>query len=586
MALLAYHLAYHWLRASETPSKLQKLPTPFQYFLTMDFINNSGPFSLLRFLRYAIKPTSGVDHHLRSALNPTHRASLSPTFIGSLAGFLIVISLVWAVQIVDVILHDQIISVTQNITYPLHNFNASAAIVNGCEDPVFNTCGVLNRTLPASSGGANESQAFRVYQTPDRSRGSMAFIGPAEPSARVHMASSHTYAAGTVCEAFHPSCNVQDMLIRTCVPATQPSHGIGPWNSLVYRSGFNTTVWRQRLQSFITVNGNISGSNGSPLKNGANINPFTIATFGCFQNFASIEWNDTDVNYHTPLINWWTYGQGISNKPYTMCSILICNTTVYEAQYSLTEGQLNLLNDTFTLANASVALAISGAAVHLGTDDTDYYQYAPRFLEDQLQVDLTNAGNRFGNDSFSFAGAWAQALSNRLVGWSVGAIELRPAPANTTRPALAVSIPLRLAYVFVGLQFGLAGLLVILGITSLLLPGVIYGRGSMGRVNNEDRDIRWTQSPTPGLYHAQNFLSDPTRLIHELVVSNRKAPLTSTGTSLVHQPLLSHHQNRSGSSGKHSLILTSASSRVMTEGEDLRVALVRESTGGVKLSFT
>lgn len=272
------------------------------------------------------------------------------------------------------------------------------------------------------------------------------------------------------------------------------------------------------------------------------------------------------------------------NKPYPMCSILICNTTVYDAQDRLENGELSLLNDTFTIANASATLAISGAAVYLGTADTDLYQYAPRFLEDHLQSDLTDARNRFGDNSVRFSAAWAQALSSRLTGWSAGSIELIPSPAHHTQAVLALSIPLRLAYVFVGLQFVLAGLMIILGITCLLLPGVRWRHGSGGS-RREDGLVRFgTQSQSSGLFHAQNVLSDPTRLIHELIASKTQAGFTSRRTSWVDEPLLSDHPSPSAEK-THSLSIGSGSRRERMEGEEWRVELRSEAGGRVELGF-
>lgn len=289
MSLLAYHLAHHWLRASDLPSKLKKLPTPFQYFLTMDFINYSTPFSLLRSLGYAIQPSSAFNDQQRSSL---HRATLSWMLISSFSGFLIIMSLIWSIQVMDVILHNQILFVQQDITVPLNDFKAAATMVKGCEDPIFNTCGVLNRSVRASTAGANMSEDFRVYETRDRSRGSMAFMGPTEPLVRLKIDSAHTYATGTVCEAFHPHCIVKHQRILNCL-AIQSPHGIGQWNQLVYNAGFNTTFWERRLQSFIPFHGHMPDPNLKPLTNGATLNPFTTVSFGCFPNYTNIEYNNT-----------------------------------------------------------------------------------------------------------------------------------------------------------------------------------------------------------------------------------------------------------------------------------------------------
>lgn len=400
MMLFAYHLANHWLKVSRNPRRFQTLPSPFQYFLTMNFINNSTPFSVLRFLMYAFK-TSPSDRQPLSMVNRRpSRARLSPILMLGLGSLLIVLTFTWSIKVIDVILHQQIVTVLQDITEPKDDFKANAMVNQECDEPIWNPCGVLNRTRQASQGGANISSEFQVYQATPSSKGSMSFMGPALPDATISFNSSHTYTAGTICEAFHPSCGSPEILTQVCTPGTLPPHGIGPWNDIVYNHGFNTTSWRERLQNFITVHGNVLGANERPTSNGANINPFTIATYGCFENYANIMWDDKNQSFYTPFLNRWAWDQGQIGlgRPYIMCSILICNTTVYDAQYNLNGGKLQLIDSSLTLANASATLAISGSVPYMGPNDTDYYAYAPRFLDEQLQVDLTAAGNQYGND--------------------------------------------------------------------------------------------------------------------------------------------------------------------------------------------
>ncbi|KAH9818067.1 hypothetical protein DFH28DRAFT_139028 [Melampsora americana] len=205
MMLFAYHLANHWLERSRTPHRFQTLPSPFQYFLTMDFINNSTPFSVLRFLIYALKPSASDRRRLSFVNRRPSRASLSPILLLGLSGLLIVLTFTWSIKVIDVVLHKQIITVVQNISEFKDDFKANAMIAKGCEDPIFNICGVLNRTLRASQGGANTSSEFQVYEAAPSSKGRISFMGPALPDSTISFNSSHTYAAGTVCEAIHPS---------------------------------------------------------------------------------------------------------------------------------------------------------------------------------------------------------------------------------------------------------------------------------------------------------------------------------------------------------------------------------------------
>ncbi|KAH9818076.1 hypothetical protein DFH28DRAFT_1081107 [Melampsora americana] len=570
MMLFAYHLANHWLERSRTPHRFQTLPSPFQYFLTMDFINNSTPFSVLRFLIYALKPSASDRRRLSFVNRRPSRASLSPILLLGLSGLLIVLTFTWSIKVIDVVLHKQIITVVQNISEFKDDFKANAMIAKGCEDPIFNIC--------ASQGGANTSSEFQVYEATPSSKGRISFMGPALPDPTISFNSSHTYAAGTVCEAIHPSCQVLNMAIQVCSPGIPPSHGIGPWNELVYDKGFNTTAWKQRLQSFITVHGNVSGANRAPLTNGANINPFTIATFGCFQNYANIVWDDRNQSFHTPFINWWSYE--------IMCSILICNTTVYDAQYNLTRGKLELSDNSLTLANASATLAVSGSVAYLGTGDTDFYQYAPRFSDDQLQGDLTIAGNQYGNDSQLFASAWAQALSNRMIGWSLGAIELQPIIVNMNQPQLATSIPLTTSYLFLGLHFLFSIFILLLGISALFLPGVLIRDPSFStrhdniQVDLSQEDLKLNNVT---LSLAQDRLSNPTSLIHELMNTRQTQKLDSSASSAPSISTPPTHQTQSSS--KLSNRKQSKRLLMLSEGEKLKVILSPDTGDGLGLHF-
>lgn len=583
MSLLAFHVAHGWIRASDTPQNLDTLPTPYQYFLTMDFINNSGPFSLLRFLGYAVK--SGTSQVKIIKCKSTHRARFSKMLQGSLAGFLMMMSLTWSVKLVDVILHQRILPVTQIINVS-GKFIKSNAVMN-CQENV-HECDVVHRSLNASLGSQNESQEFKVYKTTDQHRGNIAFIGPPGPLDNLTIKSPQnpkTFAVGTICEAFHPSCEVDNHVIKICRPAGSAPRVVGLGNALIHDHGFNTSDLRQRLQSFVPFNGtraplkNVSSSNGAPT------NPFMISSFGCFRNYAQIDYDNLNTSYHTPFIDWWTYGDPQKPKsPKYMCTILICDTTVYEVEYNLTEGNLKLIDYTFKQSNASATLAISGAATYLFDNNTDEYRYAARFAEEQLQVDLTRIGNRDGNRTEKFAAAWAQAISNRLVGWSAGAIHLDSLPVNSTESVLAISIPLSTAYVFVGLLWAIAGFIILLGLSTMFLPGVVSGRTLKPRPSNGDHDLQFPQLQATGLYHAHDFLSDPTRLIHELIDSKRK-PLAPNSSSSTLQPLLEDSNPRNGSLGRRSL--TSINSRpLVTEGEHLRVTLVRDPSGVAVLSFS
>ncbi len=148
-----------------------------------------------------------------------------------------------------------------------------------------------------------------------------------------------------------------------------------------------------------------------------------------------------------------TDGPGLPKQPYILCSISLCNTTVYDAKYTVDQGTLTLDNSSFSLANATAAVAVSGAGMLLGSGDTYFYQWGPRFIDDQMQVDLSNAGNTYGNNTAQFSAAWAQAFSNRYLGWSAGMVELAEMPVQIFSPELALSIPVAIVYAFTVLHF-------------------------------------------------------------------------------------------------------------------------------------
>ena len=214
-------------------------------------------------------------------------------------------------------------------------------------------------------------------------------------------------------------CSIQNEVIQVCRPTNMTSVDVGDWNRLVFTAGFNVTSWQTRLQLFLTFKGNLTAPDSKPpypLSNAASVNPFTTAQFGCFNDFSDIQYRDKNYSFSTPFINWWscvcqlswniitdlnaifwTDGAGRQNRPYILCSISICNTTVYDAQYNINHGSILIDNSSFILANASAAVAVSGAGMFLGTADTNSYQYGSQFIDDQIQLDLLLARNTYGN---------------------------------------------------------------------------------------------------------------------------------------------------------------------------------------------
>ncbi|KAG0148198.1 hypothetical protein CROQUDRAFT_721806 [Cronartium quercuum f. sp. fusiforme G11] len=588
MSILAFHLAHQWLQLSKTPSKFETLPSPFQYFLTMDFINNAATLSIFNFFYYALKPSSSHPNRLPRIGKDT-RAKLSPIVKIGVAGLIIVLTFTWSIKLWDVFNHQWIISVTQSVTRPVANFKGTAALVKGCEDHIYNQCGVVNRTLRAREGGANKSAELKVYEVDDRSKGSISFIGPVDPDSAISLNPTHTYAAATFCEAFNPECGTggDDTSPQWCRPSTQSAYGIGAWNSGVYSQGFDTSVWRERLQNFITVRSQFANRDGTLATHGALINPFTTATFGCFQNHSNI--NSGDPKKPTPLIDWGNYDRLYPQELSTLCAVLVCNTTVYDAQYTMSEGRPRLSQDSLTLAGPSVTLAISGAATYRWSRNVGWYQSSTRFMDDQLQVDLSSVGNRFGNDSRLFAAAWAQSLSTRLVGWSAGAIELLPCAASATRPELATSIPLWLAYVFLALHFVFAILILLLAVSTFRLPGMLRQRSFVSSKQDgteaKSSDEQQRALMINDLEVAQDRLSDPTTLIHELLVTKSGRDLTFTEVPLPPSRPFPHNLSHPPQSSLYpnEVRPPMRSGRDYVEGESLKVALVLDPEVGLEL---
>ena len=221
-----------------------------------------------------------------------------------------------AIRVIDVVLHSQIVSTIMVTPSDSHvTISARAVIKEGCEDPIVNVCGVMNRTGVASLGGLNQSDLFRVYEhgSEDLERkDSLAFIGPVDPPSNL-VFEADTLVASTHCEIYHPECFVQDESPRVCGPTLSNNASdvpaLGEWNKIAWSSGFNTTTWQMRLQAYLTVKGNLTAPGASPpyaLSSGSNANPFTTASFGCFPDYGNIPYSDTNRSFTTPFINWWT----------------------------------------------------------------------------------------------------------------------------------------------------------------------------------------------------------------------------------------------------------------------------------------
>jgi hypothetical protein len=330
MGLLAYHLASMWLHSSRNKSTAN--PTPMQYYHTLDLVSNSSPMAVLRAIIYAVNKSWERWQTARLSHTRVSRILLTAFLV-----MLTVLSLDWAIRIIDVVLHSQITStIISTIDERPVQFASNIVIKAGCEDPIFNTCGVVNRTNEASVGGLNQSAVFRVYQHRSENltrEQSIAFIGPVDPPSNLRL-EADTLVASTHCDVYHPECYVENESPRVCGPTLSnnmlDTPELDDWNIFPWTSGFNTTDWQMRLQTFLTVKGNLTAPNAKPpysLSSGSNLNPFTTASFGCFPDYSDIAYNDTDTSFHTPFINWWTckYHDGYIQVPLSTSADWVCN---------------------------------------------------------------------------------------------------------------------------------------------------------------------------------------------------------------------------------------------------------------------
>ena len=211
----------------------------------------------------------------------------------------------------------------------------------------------------------------------------------------------------------------------------------------------------------------------------------------------------------------------------------------------------------------------------LGTADTDFYQYGSRFIDDQIQLDLSSAGNTYGNDTQQFGAAWAQALSNRYLGWTAGVIQLNQVPAIIDEPRLAFSIPLATTHLFAILHFVYAFAIALLGISCLFLS---KEGGPLGVVEDVTRGA---SVHVPDVSFAHGRLSDTSTLMHELVVRSRMGPDSALGTGTA----------AGGDPEKLRRTASILDPERLLDGEgrdedgDIRVVLERKMDGGLGMAF-
>jgi hypothetical protein len=522
----------------------------------MSLIDSPAAMSVLDSVRYIFRSTR------------SRRTNLARIFLLALSGAVAALVLASGIKVLDIVLHQQIHNTVLYTTEPDDSAHVAIGIPETCADPQKPLCPVANRPSVARLGGLNQSLALRVYNSTsdNQTGGSLMFLGPKDPSINATIKDVHTYAASTVCKAYHPLCGVgSDLSIDVCGPNTDELDDSDTYQFVVNK-GFVTTTMKYNMQTFLLFKGDVDVGNGTvALSNGANVNPLQFASWGCFDDYGDIQHDDgNEPPFQTPFINWWRYGQGIGTKPYKLCAITVCNTTIFDADYSAVGGQVFLNISSLSMSNKSTTLALSGAAVYLGAGSTDSYQYSSRYMDEMLQVDLSAAGNTFGNDTSAFAKAWGAGLSARLLGWSAGAVELRP-PALSgksfrTKGAFVLSMNLWTAYAFAALHFLYAAFIVLLGASCIFIPA------SSPSLTQEEYS-RDSPAPVSDVRASHAKLSDPSTLVLEVVDAwSKQRPLTLSRT-------------------RTSLSLAEADSQNDNDAKHVQVGLKRRHNGALGLDL-
>lgn len=356
------------------------------------------------------------------------------------------------------------------------------------------------------------------------------------------------------------SCQVSSIV---CSFGTKPSFWCAS-NDSMRAVRFDTDDWGSRLQVLLASDHDLTGVTEAGWSFGTARNPFNIVGFATFINLENIAYSKGSYipTSEHPYISWWTasYEDGEPPEPDTLAFAFDCEVSVFDASYAVSDGVVRLEEDTLSLANASTTVAISASLLWMnniplrsnftrtGNVSTDFghfettegYGYTSLYLDEQLQGDITLSANTYGNDTVRFAAAIAQSLSNRLAGWSAGAITMEPMEANSTQPILALRIPLVLSWTYIGLHGTYALVILLLGVTCLLLPTAPSGPlGPLKRVHKrklsdedgsiDDPTIALTSSDSishgtdqdlpraSDLAAAQLKLSDASTLVYEIV---------------------------------------------------------------------
>ncbi|KAF8315227.1 hypothetical protein DL93DRAFT_2166923 [Clavulina sp. PMI_390] len=466
MSLVAFHAGRLWLRASRS-SETTSAPSPYQFFLAADMVSHLSPISFLRFLWYAIayRPLTR-----QSSAPQRGRKPISPMLLMTAALSFSLFSLSLGIKVLDIVLHEQLFTV---VLPRGHALLVNATTVGS---PLFQV-GYLSdpahfdgtdRFL-ARAGSHNMSDTMAIYPAPPLGNMSLAFLGPKTADFAV---AASTVALGTSCVIRRPTCET------SCPVPNNTNHncemlgcgGIDDPTGIVYL----TTDLGTQPQIALWDNSTDSHQYGSTQA------PFQHLGFMCFKAFSPfphIE-NSTDNPEAIPFASWDMmlepgYDNIIDPSNTMLCFTYTCWSTTFRATYSATQGasvtldldSLVQIDDSVTTIAVSRTLPNAGLWVANGI-----YSGSARYLDAQLQDDVNTLGNVYGNNSAQLNQELAQTFSNRLLGWSVGALILAETNGTHFEDVISLSIPLIPAGLFVGFHLVYALLALILGFSALLLP--------------------------------------------------------------------------------------------------------------------
>ncbi|KAF8315604.1 hypothetical protein DL93DRAFT_2096617 [Clavulina sp. PMI_390] len=539
-------------------------------------------------------------HHLSTALHKTcryiskTRAPLTPMILVAASFSLIFFILSVGTKVVDTVLHNS----TTSTILPQN----AAAIVNGmifvlpdCNEQT--QCPVSANPSVASAGGRNASDNFSIYEsilTADSSavasgmmaeRTYVSFIGP-HPTPLSF--TSQTIAVGTECHLRRPSC-----LVNSTTETIEACSGIGDPYSVQY----GTSVMQERPELLIMtpwIDDDLTADFGTTHPN------FTHIGFMCFPAYVDLPHNETfsnDTGSGIPdptkiiFMEWFRMLALGSDPeapegdlPKTFCFTYTCSTLVFDATYSVSQGEIRLdlmsLNLTSSIAApiaVSRTLPFYGSSPALTGKNAQLYPRSTRYLDAQLQADVTLIANDLGSDVDHLALEFARMFSNRLLGWSAGALQLDPILGIYSVDVLAISIPIITSWVFIVLLLLLALFILLLGISAPFLHTKYH---SVAPTTDHDSPTSPTEHENhmvSDIFIAQQRLSDTSTLVHEIVLRHWQLTSLQNATSRLMQLPISPTRDQNRRRGPSPLGTVAASSDVSSTDLDGMVTTEEES---------